>query len=58
MELMNVILYVGIALMLTGFILFMWCEVRGAEIDRQLFKSNQLMKSFLRNKELERLKNK
>jgi hypothetical protein len=55
---MNVILYVGIALMLTGFILFIWCEVRGAEIDRQLFKSNQLMKSFLRNKELERLKNK
>jgi|TARA_R110000764_G_scaffold229787_1_gene320760 hypothetical protein len=52
----NIILYVGVSLMLIGFFLFMWCEVRGSQIDRELFRNKQLMKSFLRNKEMERRK--
>jgi len=52
----SIILYVGVSLMLIGFFLFMWCEVRSSQIDRELFKSKQLAKSFLRNKEMERKK--
>ena len=47
----NIILYIGITLIVSGFGLFIWSELRLREIDRQLFLNEQLIKSFNKNKE-------
>ena len=47
----NIILYIGIILIVSGFGLFIWSELRIREIDRQLFLNEQLIKSFNKNKE-------
>jgi|TARA_R100000426_G_scaffold18250_1_gene16251 hypothetical protein len=47
----NIILYIGITLIVSGFGLFIWSELRIREIDRQLFLNEQLIKSFNKNKE-------
>tara|TARA_R100000655_G_C2962860_1_gene189181 strand:- start:693 stop:869 length:177 start_codon:yes stop_codon:yes gene_type:complete len=43
---MNTILYIGMALILIGFVGFIICEIRIAQLDRQLFRQKQLDKSF------------
>ena len=48
----NIILYIGITLIVSGFGLFIWSELRIREIDRQLFLNEQLIKSFNKNKEV------
>ena len=47
----NIILYIGIILIVSGFGLFILSELRIREIDRQLFLNEQLIKSFNKNKE-------
>ena len=47
----NIILYIGITFIVSGFGLFIWSELRIREIDRQLFLNEQLIKSFNKNKE-------
>ena len=47
----NVILYLGLILMGSGFALWLYSEMRIREIDRQLFLNEQLAKSFKKNKE-------
>ena len=46
----NIILYIGIILIVSGFGLFILSELRIREIDRQLFLNEQLIKSFNKNK--------
>ena len=48
----NIILYIGIILIVSGFGLFILSELRIREIDRQLFLNEQLIKSFNKNKEV------
>ena len=48
----NIILYIGIILIVSGFGLFILSELRIREIDRQLFLNEQLIKSFNKNKEI------
>jgi uncharacterized membrane protein len=43
---MNTILYIGIALILIGFIGFIICEIRISQLDRHLFRQKQLGESF------------
>ena len=47
----NIILYIGIILIVSGFGLFILSELRIREIARQLFLNEQLIKSFNKNKE-------
>ena len=47
----NIILYIGIILIVSGFGLFILSELRIREIDRRLFLNEQLIKSFIKNKE-------
>jgi len=42
----NLILYIGIAFILIGFIGFIICEMRIAQLDRELYKQKQLDESF------------
>jgi hypothetical protein len=43
---MNTILYIGLALILIGFVGFIICEIRIAQLDRHLFRQKQLDESF------------
>ena len=42
----NLILYIGMAFILIGFIGFIKCEMRIAQLDRELYKQKQLDESF------------
>ena len=46
----NLILYIGLFLIVLGFILFIVVEMDERRIDRELFRQEQLTKSFERNK--------
>ena len=51
----NIVLYIGIALMVCGFILFLVAEHFERQADIKLFKQEQLHKSFMKAKNKERL---
>ena len=51
----NIVLYIGIALMVGGFILFLVAEHFERQADIKLFKQEQLHKSFMKAKKNERL---
>ena len=51
----NIVLYVGIALIIGGFILFIVAQHFERQAEIKLFKLEQLRKSFERNKKNERL---
>ena len=46
----NIILYIGMALIIGGFSLFLYSEIKLREIDRKLFLNEQLHKSFMEAK--------
>ena len=46
----NLILYIGIGLIITGFILFIISEIKLRQLDIKEFKQQQLHKSFMKNK--------
>ena len=51
----NIVLYIGIALIIGGFILFIVAQHFERQAEIKLFKLEQLRKSFERNKKNERL---
>ena len=51
----NIVLYIGIALIVGGFILFLVAEHFKRQADIKLFKLEQLRKSFERSKKNEQL---
>ena len=46
----NIILYVGLFLIISGFILFIISEIKLKQLDRELFRQQRLTESFNRNK--------
>tara|TARA_R100001079_G_scaffold33297_1_gene16862 strand:- start:558 stop:722 length:165 start_codon:yes stop_codon:yes gene_type:complete len=50
----NLILYIGLFLLIFGFILFLVSELRIRQIDKELFRQKQLHKSFMKAKKGER----
>jgi len=42
----NIVLYIGLFLIVGGFCLFLYSEMRLAQLDREEFKNQQLTKSF------------
>jgi len=53
----NLILYIGLALIVGGFCLFLYSQMRLAQLDREEFKNNQLLESFNKAKEMEKRAN-
>ena len=49
----NLVLYIGLALIIGGFCLFLYSQMRLAQLDREEFKNNQLLESFNKAKEME-----
>jgi len=50
----NLIVYIGIGLIVGGFCLFLYSQMRLAQLDREEFKNNQLLESFRKAKEREK----
>jgi len=46
----NLILYIGLFLIISGFILFIISEIKLKQLDKELFRQQQLTKSFNKNK--------
>ena len=49
----NILLYVGVFLIFGGFYLFLYSEMRLAQLDREQWKNDQLTKSFNKAKQKE-----
>ena len=47
----NIILYIGMFLIVGGFCLFLFSQMRLRQLDRELFKNEQLIKSFNKAKQ-------
>ena len=50
----NLIMYIGLGLIVGGFCLFLYSQMRLAQLDREEFKNNQLLESFNKAKEMEK----
>ena len=50
----NLIVWVGIALIVGGFCLFLYSQMRLAQLDREQWKNDELTKSFNKAKEMEK----
>jgi hypothetical protein len=46
----NLILWIGLGLIVGGFCLFLYSEMRLAQLDREQWKNDQLIKSFNKGK--------
>ena len=49
----NLIVYIGIALIVGGFCLFLYSQMRLRQLEIEQFKYNQLLESFTKAKEME-----
>ena len=54
----NIVLYIGLFLIVGGFCLFLYSQMRLRQLEIEEFKNNQLLKSFSRAKEKEKRDNK
>ena len=53
----NLVLYIGLALIVGGFCLFLYSQMRLAQLDREEFQNNRLLESFNKAKEMEKRAN-
>ena len=53
----NLIMWIGLGLIVGGFCLFLFSEMKIRECDRKLWKNNQLLESFRKAKEMEKRAN-
>ena len=53
----NLIMYIGLALIVGGFCLFLYSQMRLRQLDIEQFKNNQLLESFNKAKEMEKRAN-
>ena len=54
----NIVLYIGLFLIIGGFCLFLYSQMRLRQLDIELWKNEQLLKSFSKAKEKEKRDNK
>ncbi len=52
---MEILLYSGMALIIGGFCLFLYSEIKIREIDRKLFLNEQLHKAFMEAKKQQQM---
>ena len=53
MNAIEIALYLGLFFIVGGFLLFVYSEMRLAELDRQQWKNDQLIKSVIKDKQFE-----
>jgi len=52
----NLILYIGTALIVSGFLLFLFCEMKEREIDRKLAENQRFIDALLRTQQLQNIR--
>ena len=52
----NLILYIGTALIVSGFLLFLSCEMKEREIDRKLAENQRFIDALLRTQQLQNIR--
>jgi len=52
----NLIMYIGTALIVSGFLLFLFCEMKEREIDRKLAENQRFIDALLRTQQLQNIR--
>jgi len=52
----NIVLYIGISLIVGGFLLFLYCEMKEREIDRKLAENQRFIDALLRTQQLQNIR--
>jgi len=52
----NILLYSGISLIVGGFLLFLYCEMKEREIDRKLSENQRFIDALLRTQQLQNIR--
>ena len=52
----NLILYIGTALIVSGFLLFLFCEMKEREIDSKLAENQRFIDALLRTQQLQNIR--
>ena len=56
MNLYNILMYVGTSLIIGGFLLFMYCELKEREIDRKLAENQRFIDALIRTQQLQNIR--
>ena len=56
MNLYNILMYVGTSLIVGGFLLFLYCEMKEREIDRKLAENQHFIDAILRTQQLQNIR--
>ena len=56
MNLYNILMYSGTSLIIGGFLLFMYCEMKEREIDRKLAENQHFIDAILRTQQLQNIR--
>jgi len=52
----NVVLYIGLTLIVGGFLLFLFCEMKEREADRKLAENQRFIDALLRTQQLQNIR--
>ena len=56
MNIFNILLYSGISLIVGGYLLFLFCEMKEREIDRKLAENQRFIDALLRTQQLQNIR--
>ena len=56
MNIFNILLYSGTSLIVGGFLLFLFCEMKEREIDRKLAENQRFIDALLRTQQLQNIR--
>ena len=56
MNFFNILLYSGTLLIVVGFLLFLYCEMKEREIDRKLAENQRFIDALLRTQQLQNIR--
>ena len=56
MNIFNILLYSGTLLIVVGFLLFLYCEMKEREIDRKLAENQRFVDALLRTQQLQNIR--
>ena len=56
MNLYNILMYSGTSLIIGGFLLFLYCEMKEREIDRKLAENQRFIDALIRTQQLQNIR--
>jgi len=56
MNIFNILLYSGTLLIVVGFLLFLYCEMKAREVDRKLAENQHFIDAILRTQQLQNIR--